>query len=525
MSARVGGPIAGRGRLSGERFFLPAEVRGELISRSPVDSDDVVGSFPFGVEDLQEAVVAAARAARPWGQEPVAVRVRALTALRTELARAAADLTLCLVRETGRPSWECQREVQGLIGRLDQLCGIAESVLADRAPEGLPARVRSLPLGVVAVISPAMLPLATAHTHLIAALLAGNSVVWKPSPLCPAAAQRYAEIVFRAGLPAGVFNMIQGDDAVGFELATHPQVDGIVFTGRSANGHRLRRALCDRYDVQLVLHLSAKNAAIVLEDADLPSAAYEVATSAMLSSGQRCTATSRVLVHEAVLPEFSDLLLSTLDTLRVGPPVLAGSAGLPPGQPEPFMGPLLSLARMEAFLSDVAQATAQGAEALRPSQRLPGSRSRGAFVGPSLHLVRQRQPGSAYQRDELLGPDLALYPVVDIDDALQLCDGGPYGLCASLFTASPLRWKRFSEEVRAGSLFWNRGTAAPSGRLPFGGVKFSGHGGRGGADALLALRRDVSLLGRQRETPERLPGTDPIPAANSHRREESEGSP
>lgn len=524
MSARVGGPIVGRGRLSGERFYPPADLRGELISRSPADPDDVLGHFPFGNEDIHEAVVAASRAARPWGQESVAARVRALQGLRTELARSTAELTLCLVRETGRPTWECQREVQGLIGRIDQLCATAEGVLADRVPEGLPGRVRSLPLGVVAVISPAMLPLATGHTHIVAALLAGNSVVWKPSPLCPAAAQRYAEIVWRAALPAGVFNMIQGDDSVGHELATHAQVDAIVFTGRTEHGHRLRHELCDRHDVQLVLHLSAKNAAIVLEDADLESAAYEVVTSAMLSSGQRCTATSRVLVHEAVLPEFTDLLLSNLDALRVGPPVYSGASGLPSGQDEPFMGPMLSLGRMEHFLSACAHATSQGAEVLRAPRRLPTARGRGAFVSPSLHLIRQRQPTASYQRDELLGPDLALFPVGDIDDALQLCDAGPFGLCASLFTASPLRWKRFSEEVRAGSLFWNRGTAAPSGRLPFGGVKASGFGGRGGADALLALRREVSLLGRQREVPERLPGSEPVVSAHSHRREESEGS-
>lgn len=514
MSARTGGLIAGRGRLSGERFFPPTTLRGELLSRSPADPDDVLGSFPFGVEDVSEAVVIAARAARPWGQDSVAARVRALSNLRVELARSAADLSLCLLRETGRPAWECQREVQGLIGRIDQLSASAEAVLADRSPEDLPGRVRSLPLGVVAVISPAMLPLATGHTHIIAALLAGNSVVWKPSPLCPASAQRYAEIVWRAGLPPGVFNMVQGDDAVGFELATHPQIDGVVFTGRAAAGHRLRQAVADRYDLTLVLHLSGKNAAIVMEDADLEAAAYEVATSAMLSTGQRCTATSRVLVHEAVLPYFTDLLLGQLDSLRVGLPihVAATLASAPAGgSDEPFMGPMLSAARMEAFLASCAAAPSEGAEALRPAKRIGGPLSRGYFVSPSLHLIRQRQPASPYQRDELLGPDLAIYPVVDIDDALQLCDSGPYGLCAAMFTASPLRWKRFAEEVRAGSLFWNRGTAAPSGRLPFGGVKGSGFGGRGGADALLALRREVSLLGQSRATPERLPGSEPQP--------------
>lgn len=515
MSARMAGPIAGRGRLSGERFFAPSTVRGELLSRSPADPDDVVGSFPYGVEDVSEAVVIAARAARPWGQEDVATRVRALSSLRAELSRQAGELVLCLVRETGRPTWECQREVQGLIGRIDQLSASAAAVLADRCPEDLPGRVHSVPLGVVAVISPAMLPLATGHTHIIAALLAGNSVVWKPSPLCPASAQRYAEIVWRAGLPAGVFNMVQGDDSVGFELATHPQVDGVVFTGRSAAGQRLRQATAQRHDLALILHLSAKNAAIVMEDADLAAAAYDIATSAMLSTGQRCTATRRVLVHESVLPDFTDLLMHQLDALRIGLPILSAAApgaGAGGSSDEPFMGPMLSAARMEQFLADCAAATSTGAECLRPARRLGGSLAHGYFVNPSLHLIRQRQPNAPYQRNELLGPDLAIYPVVDIDDALQLCDSGPYGLCAAMFTESPLRWKRFSEEVRAGSLFWNRGTAAPSGRLPFGGIKGSGSGGRGGADALLPLRREVSLLGQSRAAPERFPGSDPRPS-------------
>jgi acyl-CoA reductase-like NAD-dependent aldehyde dehydrogenase len=130
--------------------------------------------------------------------------------------------------------------------------------------------------------------------------------------------------------------------------------------------------------------------------------------------------------------------------------------------------------------------------------------------------VHKRQPESDYQQQELLGPDLAIYPVVDIDDALQLADAGPYGLCASLFSESPQRWRRFWQEVRAGSLLWNRGTASPSGRMPFGGARASGGGLLGGADAMTALRREVSLLGRTSEVIERLPGTD-LPPTTAHR--------
>lgn len=501
MNLRPGTQLSARGRLSGERFYLPSEPRGELVSRSPANPTDLIGVFPYGREDVHEAVVAASRAARPWSQQSVSERLDAVQAIRPELVRVSPDLAACMVRETGRPSWECQREIQGLLSRLDQMNTDAQAALSDRTYGDLPGRVSSVPLGVVAITGPAMLPVATAHTHIIAALCAGNTVVWKPSPHCPGTAQLYAEILHMAGLPPGVFNMIQGDDEVGFELCTHADVDAVVFTGTTAHGQLLKRALVDRYDLRLHLHLSGKNAAVVFEDADLDTAAYEVMVSAMQSAGQRCTSTSRVLVHQSILGEFLGKLIPLCTSLRVGPP----------GK-DVFMGPLLSEARRERFLAALAGVRDQGAEPLLGSERLELP---GYFVSPSLHLIRKRMPEAPYQRDEHLGPDLAIYPIHDMDDALQLTDRTPFGLCASVFTRSPLRWRRFCEEVRVGSLFWNRGTLAPSGRMPFGGIKQSGYGGRGGADAIHALRREVSLLGRTSDATEILPGTEAPSAASS----------
>ena len=497
MSGKSSGDIVARGRLCGERFYLPHEPRGELRSRSPVDPTDVLAVFPFGQEDVPEAVVAASRAARPWAQTALEQRLALLDDIRPELIRCAPELTRLMVRETGRPPWECQREVQGLISRIEQIRADAPKLLTDRGYGDLPARVTSLPLGVVAVLGPAMLPLSSSHTHIMAALATGNTVVWKPSPHGPATAQLYAEILHLSGLPPGVFNMVQGDDPVGWELCHHPQVDAVVFTGSAEHGRALRRSFSARFEQKLILHQGAKNAAVVLEDADLELAAYEVVTSAFQSAGQRCTSTSRVLVHAAVLEEFVAQLIDLTVGLRVGPPTK-----------DTFMGPMLSEARLQRFLQRVAEAKAQGAEPLRASERLDLP---GYFASPSLHLIRQRQADSDYQQQELFGPDLAVYPVVDVDDALQLADGGPYGLCASLFTESPQRWRRFCEEVRAGSLLWNRGTASPSGRMPFGGAKASGYGGRGGADAMAVLRREVSLLGRTSEHIDYLPGTEPPP--------------
>jgi succinylglutamic semialdehyde dehydrogenase len=493
MRGRRPEPIEARGRLSGGRFHLPAQAAGELTSRSPANPDDVIGAFPYAPDDVPEAVVAAVRAAREWGGRPLIDRLGGLLQLRPHLIRRGPDLVATLCRETGRPQWECQREVQGLLHRLEQTVQTAPQQLDDRTYGELPARVLSRPLGVVAVIGPAMLPLATSHTHLLAALAAGNSVVWKPSPLCPASAQLYAEILYEADLPPGVINVIYGDDDTGRALAAHPQVDGVVFTGTAAHGHELRTRLAGRYDLRLLLHLSAKNAAVVLEDADVPLAAYEIVVSAFLSAGQRCTALSRALVHRAVLDEFLTAATAIAQSLRIGPP-----------EEPAFMGPMLDQARMERFLKLREAAREQGAEPVLPAE--PVERP-GWFVAPSIHLIAERRRDAPYQQEELFGPDLAVYPVRDIDDALPLCDETEYGLCAALFSRTPMRWKRFAEEIRAGALFWNRGTHAPSGLMPFGGEKRSGLGGRGGADAILQLRREVSLLGRTHETVEALPGT------------------
>jgi aldehyde dehydrogenase (NAD+) len=186
--------------------------------------------------------------------------------------------------------------------------------------------------------------------------------------------------------------------------------------------------------------------------------------------------------------------------------LLALCAGLRIGEPaeEPFMGPMLSADRLARFVRLRDQAQQEGAEVVLRGERLAWP---GHFILPSIHLIHQRKPAGPYQQEELFGPDLAVYPVRDFDEGLSVCDDTRYGLCAALFSESPLRWKRFAEEVHAGALFWNRGTVAPSGLLPFGGTKYSGVGGRGGADAIVPLLREVSLLGRTSQAIDPLPGT------------------
>lgn len=486
--------VAPLGRLVCNRFVPPSSPAGVLERRSPLNPDDVVVRLPFGgAEDVDDAVGAARIAARAWADESLTERGRRLERLGDELVAREHELTLRLERETGRPLWECKRELQGLLERLSHTLTHAGAALQPRL-DGEARRVELAPLGVVAVLGPAMLPLATSHLQLVAALVGGNTVVWKPSPLVPASSQLYAEAWRAAGLPPGVVNVVWGDDAVGAALAAHDEVDAVVFTGRHDHGAALERALAGARPRKLVVHSGGKNAALVLGDASLELAAYEVATSAFLSAGQRCTALSRVIVDASIAAPFVELMASVCASFKIGAP----RAGY-------FLGPLLSEARLERFLAASDGGVTEGNELVLDGGRLERP---GWFVAPRVQLVKERRADSAYQREEHFGPDLAVYTAGDLDEAIAMANDSDYGLCASVFSRERAALGRCVRELRAGSIMWNLGSTRPSGRLPFGGVRGSGHGGRGGSDAVRTLQREVSLQAGdgERAQIEPLPG-------------------
>lgn len=476
MRSRAVAPL---GRLVCNRFVPAASPAGLIERRSPLNPDDVVACVPFGgPEDIDDAVGAARIAARAWGELPLLRRCRHLERLGDELVAREQELALRLERETGRPLWECKRELQGLLERLHHTLAHADAALRPRL-DGDARRVELAPLGVVVVLGPAMLPLATSHLQLLAALVGGNTVVWKPSPLVPASSQLYAEAWRAAGLPAGVINVVWGDDTVGAALAAHDDVDAAVFTGRRVHAVALARALADARPRKLVMHGGAKNAAIVLADAHLELAAYEVATSAFLTAGQRCTALSRVIVEASVAGPFVEILAAVCASFKIGGP----RSGY-------FLGPLLSEERLARFLAASDGGVAEGNELIIAGGRLDRP---GYFVAPRVQLVNQRCAASTYQREEHFGPDLAVYCAGDLDEAIAIANDSDYGLCASVFGRERAALERSVRDLRVGSILWNLGTSAASGRLPFGGVRASGHGGRGGSEAVRTLQREVSL--------------------------------
>jgi acyl-CoA reductase-like NAD-dependent aldehyde dehydrogenase len=462
--------VVPRGRLARGRFSVPAAIAEQIELRSPANPSDVVAVFPVGEDDVDEAVASAAGALAAWRALSVDARATALARVETALAPLEAELQVRMQRELGRPAWECQRELAGLIPRLRDVLDQAREVLAERRTHAT-VRVERRPIGVTAILGPVMFPLATSHAFVIAALVAGNTVVWKPSPLAAASAQLYAEALASAGLPPGVFNLVQGGAAVGERLVGHARTDGAVFVGSAENARALRRATADRLELKTMFHVGAKNAAVVLEDADVATTVASLLQGAFATAGQRCGAIGRVLVEASVIEPFLDELAGACRRLEVGT------------GPRAAFGPMFSRARVERFLERVAEAEASGARAIVPAEARRGS----CFVGPSLHVIEDATRAARLGDQELFGPNLLVEPVADLDAAIARVRGGTY---AALFSQSRRAWSAFTGGVDAGALLWNHSPHALSARVAFA-VRGREASARG-PGALLSLTREAA---------------------------------
>ncbi len=454
---------------------------GALTSRSPADLGDLVGVFPYSVTAAEQAVARAREAQPGWAQRPLSERLALLQALRARFAARAAEISELLSREVGKPRWEAAQEAALLPAKIDSFLAEGLPLVQGRAPPGANGEWRFRPHGVVAVLGPFNFPVHLPNGHIVPALALGNSVVFKPSELTPAVGVLYERCVREAGFPEGVFSLVQGERQVGAYLSAQAEVDGILFTGSVSTGAAIARANAENPGKLLALELGGKNAALVFEDADFAQALYQVAYGAFVTAGQRCASTSRCLVQRSLLPRFSEALVRVAGGLQVGH-----------FSEDVFMGPLITAEATDRFLAAVQRSSSEGTDALLPPERFTASRP-GHYLRPSVHLVQRRLADSHYQRDELFGPDVALYAFDDDDEGLAIANDSPYGLAASVFTASAERFDWMSSRLKAGVINWNAATVGASGKLPFGGTGLSGNHRPAGAFSSLYCAWPVAI--------------------------------
>lgn len=440
-------------------------AEGYIERENPADPDEIVFETSWDIVSTDRAVQTAREALPAWDRLGREERISHLERLQEVFRQRREDLAQAISREVGKPLWEARKEAGALPKKIEIMTDEGLELTRDRQPEGADGgRWTHRPLGVVAVLGPFNFPAHLPNGHIVPALLHGNTVVVKPSELASGVMQVYFECIEEADLPDGVINLVHGPGDVGRELATHRGVNGVLFTGSWETGRRIKRQTVDHYWKLLALEMGGKNTSIVLEDADLDQAAHEIARAAYLTTGQRCSATSRVVVRAEVADEFLEKFVDLTRRVTTGHPV----------RDDAFMGPLASEKALSKFLD------AQGRDedgALEPVVRGGKSVDHGSgyFVEPAVWLAHSVRATGPHQAREIFGPDVVVYPVETDEAAASVANATEYGLAMSVFTDDEERFEDLSYDLTTGLLNLNRSTAGASSRLPFGGVKKSGN--------------------------------------------------
>ncbi|MDP3938837.1 MAG: aldehyde dehydrogenase family protein [Deltaproteobacteria bacterium] len=454
--------IQGRGDYLAGQFVPPGTPDGEIRCPDPGDLDAPAARYPFRHAAVDEAVEAAHRAWPAWAKLRPEARHTVLRRFATLLEKRADEAALAIVGEMGKTLHEARQEVAAAVGKVAVTLDEALRFVAPFEVAGGRCRFRSR--GVLAVLGPYNFPLHLPNGHIVPALATGNCVVLKPSEIAPGVSQIVAECWEGAGLPPGVFNLVQGDGESGARLARHADVKGVLFTGSWETGTRVREATRDQPGKILALEMGGKNAAIVLHDADLDRAAAECFLAAFQTTGQRCTATSRLILDRRVADPFLARFLSLARAARIG----HGA------DPETFLGPLATERALHRFFDLVESAEKEGAEALLEAHR-PDTTRRGHYVSPGVHRIERVDRASRYQQEEIFGPDVSVLVVDGLDEALSAQDATDYGLALAIFTRSRAAYEEAFFRSEVGVLNWNRGTAGAPSTLPFGGRRRSGN--------------------------------------------------
>ena len=451
--------------LTGDLYIRGVWIQGhgdEFESAQPVTGDVVWSGTSASFEDIDAAVREARDAFLEWRSTPFGDRQAIVEAFGKELEANKEPLAHQIGLETGKPLWESRTEVAAMIGKI----GISINAYHDRtghSESDVPAGhavLRHRPHGVVAVFGPYNFPGHLPNGHIVPALLAGNTVVFKPSELTPGVAELTARLWEKAGLPGGVLNLVQGAAITGKALSAHPGVDGLFFTGSSTVGHLLHRQFGGQPEKILALEMGGNNPLIVQDVANIDGAVHHALQSAFLSAGQRCTCARRLLVPEGEQGDrFLNRFVSVVSQITVGEF---------DADPQPFMGSVISSHAADKLLEAQQSLLQKGAQSLLEMTRLKagtGLLSPGIIDVTDLEMVDE----------EFFGPLLTVHRYKDFDHALELANDTQFGLSAGILTDDRALYVRLTEEVRAGIVNWNRPLTGASSAAPFGGVGASGN--------------------------------------------------
>lgn len=439
-----------------------------LVNVNPSDTSDVIGEFSCASPgDVSEAIEAAAGATDSWGSTRPVERAEILDRVADEIASRKGELADLLSREEGKTLAEATREVDRASRIFRYFANAAVSAPGEVLPsvrDGLQAYVTREPVGTVALITPWNFPIAIPAWKIAPALAFGNTVVFKPAELVPASAWHLTDILVRAGVPGGVFNLVMGRGSdIGDVLTGSHLIDAVSFTGSVNTGRRVL-ASAQQHMAKVQLEMGGKNPLIIADDADIDVAVDIAIDSAYVQTGQRCTAASRIIVMDPIHVEFLDRFVERAKAIVVGDA----------RDPKTTMGPVASEQQLDIDLRYCDIARSDGAEVIG-GERVESSKS-GNYLTPAVVLGSTNK--DRINTEEVFGPVTSIIPVGSYDEAVDMANDTRFGLSSGIVTTSLSKSEDFRRASRAGMVMVNAPTAGVDFHVPFGGRKGSSYGGR-----------------------------------------------
>jgi acyl-CoA reductase-like NAD-dependent aldehyde dehydrogenase len=449
-------------------------INGEWISSSsgntaprenPTNVSEIVGSYPLATaKETAAAIEAAHQALGPWKSLPGAARSEILHRVANLLDEQKEEIARTMTREMGKPIGEARGEVKRGVVLLRYYAGEGLRAMGEVYPASDGKTLlysNRVPLGVVGVITPWNFPVAIPLWKMAPALIFGNTVVWKPAEPSSITGFVLMQLLEKAGFPKGVINMVLGKGAeVGSAISSHPLVHGISFTGSNGVGRKVGLAAVER-GVKFQLEMGGKNPTLVAADANLQKAVELTVSAAMRFAGQKCTATSRVIVEESILPAFTEMVVQKVKSVKLSDPL----------EEDCYLGPVVTKSQHTNILAAIDRGVKSGVRLLAGGKAPEGKLANGYFVEPT--VFDQVDPKSELGQSEIFGPVLGIIAARDFKHALEIANDVPFGLSAAIFTKDISRALQFIKSAEAGMIKINGETAGVEPHAPFGGTKQS----------------------------------------------------
>jgi succinylglutamic semialdehyde dehydrogenase len=462
-------PVSLKGNLINNQF-IPFGSGKNFKKICPANDEQVLWEFQENLSHSEDALNLSALAFKQWRQTSLSERINLLKKYGELVQAKAEQIAYAIAWETGKPLWEAKTEAGALASKVQiTITESLQRIEKQNFPNIMPDTegvVQFKPLGVTVVIGPFNFPCHLANGQILSALLTGNTVIFKPSEKTVLSAQIMSECFLQAGFPQAVYQVVNGGAETAKILTSAPVTKGVYFTGSRAVGKILARQNAERLDQLLALELGGKNASILFKDASIENSLGELLKACFLTSGQRCTSTGNLIVHESLYQEFCDRFLAISQRIIVDHPIEFKT--------EPFMGPLIDAQAKKVYFDYLQRLQAEGGELLLPSKEYDLAFN-GQYCSPTISTVQCFKPDIGFIKEEIFAPHVTIIPFREPEEAIEIANCSPYGLSAAAYTQDQSLINKCLLEIDAGIININRSTVGASSKLPFGGVKDSGN--------------------------------------------------